>query len=51
MCFTLHELAVNPEAQDKLVQEIRENDMKNGGKFDYTSIQNMKYMDMVVSGE
>lgn len=50
MSFLLHELATNIECQERLVQEIRENDVKNGGKFDYNSIQNMTYMDMVVSG-
>ncbi|CAH0397698.1 unnamed protein product [Chilo suppressalis] len=49
MSFALHELAVNPDVQEKLVAEIRENEKKNGGKFDYNSIQNMVYMDMVVS--
>lgn len=49
MAFALHELAINPDVQEKLVQEIKENEIKNGGKFDYNSIQNMKYMDMVVS--
>ncbi|XP_059058018.1 uncharacterized protein LOC131851527 [Achroia grisella] len=49
MSFALHELALNPEIQDKLVQEIKENEIRNGGKFDYKSIQNMPYMDMVVS--
>ncbi|XP_026752919.2 cytochrome P450 9e2 isoform X2 [Galleria mellonella] len=49
MTFALHELALNPEVQEKLVQEIKENNMKNDGKFDYKSIQNMAYMDMVVS--
>ncbi|KOB68945.1 Microsomal cytochrome P450 [Operophtera brumata] len=49
MSFLLHELAVNPDVQERLVQEIRENDEKSGGKFDYSSIQNMTYMDMVVS--
>ncbi|XP_026331052.1 cytochrome P450 9e2-like, partial [Hyposmocoma kahamanoa] len=47
--FLLYELAVNPDVQDKLYQEIRENKEKNNGKFDYNSIQNMVYMDMVVS--
>ncbi|KAM3966422.1 cytochrome P450 9e2-like [Aphomia sociella] len=49
MSFVLHELALNPEVQEKLVQEIKENDVKNSGKFDYKSIQNMTYMDMVIS--
>lgn len=50
MSFVLHELAINPDVQEKLLQEIRETDANNGGKFDYNSIQNMTYMDMVVSG-
>lgn len=50
MTFVLMELALNPECQDKLVEEIRETDSKSGG-FDYNSVQQMKYLDMVVSGE
>ncbi|XP_053608012.1 uncharacterized protein LOC128673884 [Plodia interpunctella] len=49
MSFGLHELTVNPEVQEKLAQEIKENEIRNGGKFVYNSIQNMTYMDMVVS--
>lgn len=49
MSFTLYELTCNPDIQDRLVKEIRENEAKNGGKLDFTSIQNMVYMDMVVS--
>ncbi|CAD0254266.1 unnamed protein product [Spodoptera exigua] len=49
MSFLLHELAMNPDVQERLAQEIKENDAKNGGKFDFNSIQNMTYMDMVVS--
>ncbi|CAH1645266.1 unnamed protein product [Spodoptera littoralis] len=49
VCFLLHELAVNPDVQERLAQEIREYDAKNGGKFDFNSIQSMKYMDNVVS--
>ncbi|CAH1645268.1 unnamed protein product [Spodoptera littoralis] len=49
MSFLLHELALNPDVQERLIQEIREHDEKNGGKADFTSIQSMKYMDMVVS--
>ncbi|CAF4823385.1 unnamed protein product [Pieris macdunnoughi] len=48
MCFTLHELALHPEVQDKLAKEIRDH-IKNGGKIDFNSIQNLRYMDMVVS--
>ncbi|CAH0397697.1 unnamed protein product [Chilo suppressalis] len=49
MCFALHEIALHPEIQDKLVEEIKENELKNGDKFDYNSVQNMTYLDMVVS--
>lgn len=49
MSFALHELALHPDIQDKLYQEIIENDRKNNGKIDYNSIQSMKYLDMVVS--
>lgn len=50
MSFLVHELALHPEVQERLVEEIRENEAKNGGKFDYNSITNMNYLDMVVSG-
>ena len=51
MSFLLYELAVNPDVQERLVQEIRDNDAKNGGKFDFDSIQKLPYLDMVVSGK
>ncbi|XP_059057973.1 cytochrome P450 9e2-like [Achroia grisella] len=49
MCFALHELTINPDVQKRLAEEIKENDIKNNGKFDYKSIQDMVYMDMVLS--
>ncbi|XP_068631672.1 cytochrome P450 9e2-like [Battus philenor] len=49
MSFALHELAVHPDIQEKLYQEIKENETKCGGKLDYNAIQNMTYLDMVVS--
>nr|ARI68318.1 CYP9A112 [Mythimna separata] len=49
MSFLFYELALNPDVQERLAQEIRETDAKNGGKFDFNSIQNMVYLDMVVS--
>ncbi|CAH2105979.1 unnamed protein product [Euphydryas editha] len=49
MSFALHELALHPEIQERLVQEIKEQDTKNGGKLNFSSIQNMKYLDMVTS--
>ncbi|KOB56631.1 Cytochrome 9A20, partial [Operophtera brumata] len=50
MSFLLHELAMNPEVQERLVEEIRRNEAKNGGRFDYNSVQNMVYMDMIRKG-
>lgn len=51
MSFLLYELAVNPEVQERLAQEIKETNAKNNGKIDFNSIQDMVYMDMVVSGK
>ncbi|KAI5652181.1 cytochrome p450 domain-containing protein [Phthorimaea operculella] len=48
VAFLLFELALNPEVQDKLAKEIKETDAQNGGKFDFNTIQEMKYMDMVM---
>lgn len=50
MIFALHELATHPDVQDRLLNEIKDHEMKNGGTLDYNSIQNMNYLDMVVSG-
>ncbi|CAH2269488.1 jg27297 [Pararge aegeria aegeria] len=49
MSFALHELALHPDVQERLYKEIKENDIKNDGKLDYATIQNMRYLDMVVS--
>ncbi|XP_050345938.1 cytochrome P450 9e2-like isoform X2 [Nymphalis io] len=49
MSFALHELAVHPEIQERLVQEIKNHNLKNGGKLDFTSIQRLTYLDMVTS--
>ncbi|XP_068631949.1 uncharacterized protein [Battus philenor] len=49
MSFAMYELAVNPSVQERLFKEIEEHVVKNKGKFDYSSIQNMKYLDMVIS--
>ncbi|XP_052740446.1 cytochrome P450 9e2 [Bicyclus anynana] len=49
MSFALHELAVHPEVQDRLYKEIKEHNEKHNGKLSFTAIQNMTYLDMVVS--
>lgn len=50
MSFLLFELAGNPDVQDRLAKEIRDHDLKNGGKFDLNTVQSMTYLDMVISG-
>ncbi|XP_013172006.1 PREDICTED: cytochrome P450 9e2-like [Papilio xuthus] len=49
MSFALYEMALHPDVQERLHREIREYDDRNKGAIDYTSIQNMPYLDMVVS--
>ncbi|VVC90081.1 unnamed protein product, partial [Leptidea sinapis] len=49
MSFTLYELALHPEVQERLAQEIKETHSKSEGKLDFDLIQNMQYLDMVIS--
>ncbi|CAH2105999.1 unnamed protein product [Euphydryas editha] len=49
LSFALHELALQPEIQERLVREIKQHHTRNGGRLNFRSIQTMKYMDMVVS--
>nr|XP_023014564.1 cytochrome P450 9e2-like [Leptinotarsa decemlineata] len=51
MCFMSHELAVHPDIQTKLRDEIEETLAECGGEVTYEAILKMKYMDMVISGE
>jgi len=46
--FALWELSREPECQERLRREILEYDRKNEGKITYDSINDMKYLDMVV---
>lgn len=49
MSFMAHELAINPDVQQKLYDEIVENESDlNGLSVTYEKLQNMKYMDQVV---
>jgi cytochrome P450 len=50
MCFVSHQLAVHPEIQIRLQEEIDKTLRKHGGKFTYEAVHSMKYLDMVVSG-
>ncbi|GBP26422.1 Cytochrome P450 9e2 [Eumeta japonica] len=49
MMFLLYELAVNPDIQAKLRQEIDDYFNEHHGKIDYDKINKMQYMDMVLS--
>ncbi|XP_074040318.1 cytochrome P450 9e2 [Leptinotarsa decemlineata] len=49
LCFTSHELAVNPDIQKKLRKEIEETLEECGGNLTYESLMKMKYLDMIVS--
>lgn len=49
MSFMAYELAVNPDVQEKLFQEIQAmNDELDGKTITYEKIQVLKYMDQVV---
>ncbi|XP_043480616.1 cytochrome P450 9e2-like [Leptopilina heterotoma] len=49
MCFVAHELAMNPEIQDKLRNEIDTFTENREEKITYETISKMKYLDMVIS--
>lgn len=45
-----YELALNPDIQERLREEIHETLRECNGKITYEALINMKYMDMVVAG-
>jgi cytochrome P450 family 6 len=47
--FTLFELAVNPDIQEKLREEILCGVEENGGKLTYNLLFGFKYLDMVIN--
>ncbi|KAJ3645275.1 hypothetical protein Zmor_022941 [Zophobas morio] len=49
MSLMSYELAINPDVQDKLLQEVDDTFEACGGKITYEGLLGMKYMDMVVS--
>ena len=50
MTFCLYELSLHQDIQDRLRQEIDVVLQKHDGKLTYEGIQEMKYLDKVVSG-
>lgn len=51
MCFTIYELAVHVEIQEKLLEEVDAIYEETGGKLTYEAVAKMKYTDMVISGK
>ncbi|OAD56721.1 Cytochrome P450 6a2 [Eufriesea mexicana] len=47
MSNALYELALNPEVQDKLRQEIKEHYKKHNGELKYDQVKEMTYLDLV----
>ena len=50
MAFLCYELAINPNVQDKLHDEVQETFRECNGKLTYEKLMKMKYLDMVISG-
>lgn len=48
--FCLFELAINPDVQSKLRQEVDKALAKTNGTFTYETIQELTYLDQVISG-
>jgi hypothetical protein len=51
MAFGLYCLAVNPDVQDKVRDEVDTVLKKHGGQISFDAIQEMTYLDMVLSGK
>ena len=51
LSFALYELALHPEIQQTVRAEILQVLSEHGGKLTYDGMQNMSYLDRVVSGE
>ena len=51
LSFALYELALHPEIQHSVRAEIVQVQSKHGGKLTYGGMQDMSYLDRVVSGE
>lgn len=51
LSFASHQLAVYPEIQSRLQEEIDETLQEHAGKFTYEAVNSMKYLGMVVSGK
>lgn len=50
LCFMAYELALNPDIQQRLQKEVDETLENCNGAIAYEAIMEMKYLDMVISG-
>lgn len=51
MMFTLYELALNPDVQEKLREHIRSVLSKYNDEVTYEAMLDMKYLQMVIDGK
>lgn len=51
MSHAIYELALNPDVQDKLREEVNTTYKENNGKLSYEIVQNMKYLNQVFLGK
>lgn len=51
IAFCLHELALNTEIQENARRDIEDAIESRNGKLTYDAVQDMKYLDMVISGK
>lgn len=51
IAYTIYELALHMDIQNRLKNEIRTSIDSHKNEFTYESIQEMKYLDMVLSGK
>ena len=51
MTFCLYELALNPDIQERVLNEIDTVLKRYGGNITYESVFEMEYLDKVVSGK
>ena len=50
LSFALYEMAIQPEIQQKLRREIKIAREANNGILDYTTVNKIDYLEMIISG-
>lgn len=51
LSFTIQLLAMHPDVQERLRKEVDEAFERGGGNISYEAVQDLPYMDMVISGK